>query len=255
MPEHRISIIKHDFTLRVLEDGKIITTYPIAIGQRADGKARIYEEDFRTPEGAFKVTYVQRSGSRWLKGSNSVYYPFYLAHKFGNNFEDLGHGAYGEGIIEITYPTKEDIAAYHRLVESGEIMKDWHNFMEEKWRSVFQHVSETTNVPFEKVVLRNENKTLLFKHISETTDISLDYLIKENEKRPIGRVWLEGKTFEELYKTLPPVPELPMAIHGTNDPECIGHKISGGCVRMFNKDILELIEKFAETGMDVIIEN
>jgi lipoprotein-anchoring transpeptidase ErfK/SrfK len=46
-----------------------------------------------------------------------------------------------------------------------------------------------------------------------------------------------------------------MAIHGTNDPKCIGHKISGGCVRMHNKDIVELIEKFAETGMDVIIEN
>ncbi|EIT87412.1 hypothetical protein A374_00520 [Fictibacillus macauensis ZFHKF-1] len=29
-------------------------------------------------------------------------------------------------------------------------------------------------------------------------------------------------------------------IHGTNDPSSIGHNVSHGCVRMHNKDVLEL---------------
>lgn len=29
-------------------------------------------------------------------------------------------------------------------------------------------------------------------------------------------------------------------IHGTNDPSSIGHAVSHGCIRMHNKDVLEL---------------
>lgn len=29
-------------------------------------------------------------------------------------------------------------------------------------------------------------------------------------------------------------------IHGTNNPSSIGHEVSHGCVRMYNKDVLEL---------------
>jgi lipoprotein-anchoring transpeptidase ErfK/SrfK len=31
-------------------------------------------------------------------------------------------------------------------------------------------------------------------------------------------------------------------IHGTNDPGSIGRQVSHGCIRMFNKDVLQLSE-------------
>ena len=43
-----------------------------------------------------------------------------------------------------------------------------------------------------------------------------------------------------------------IAIHGNNDPESIGHRASSGCVRMFNRDIVEL-ERYIRLGTPVII--
>ncbi|MCU6711443.1 L,D-transpeptidase [Paenibacillus sp. J5C_2022] len=31
-------------------------------------------------------------------------------------------------------------------------------------------------------------------------------------------------------------------IHGTNDPSSIGHEVSHGCIRMYNRDVLELAQ-------------
>lgn len=43
-----------------------------------------------------------------------------------------------------------------------------------------------------------------------------------------------------------------IAIHGNCDPESIGHLSSSGCIRMYNKDIVEL-EKYVQVGTPVII--
>lgn len=230
MSRYRIGIVKSELKLRVFSNDTIVNAYDIAIGERADGKPRIYEEDFRTPEGSFKVKQIWKNSSFGLKLSNTIYYPYYLAHRFGEPFTDLGKGAYGDGIIQSTYPTEEDVTRYQNLLSSGEIESDWHTFMEEKWRAVFKHAAKTQHVPFHEAKL--------------------------NCERWDGkRFFLEGKPFEELYDSTPPPPELPFAIHGTNDPDCIGHKITGGCIRMHNHDITELIENFVETGMGVDIEN
>lgn len=229
MSRYRIGAVKSEFKLRVFSNDTIVKAYDIAIGERADGKARIYEEDFRTPEGSFKIARIVRKNV--LTIPNRMYYPFYLAHKFGEPFTDLGSGVYGDGGIELTYPTQKDIDRYHELLKSGEIERDWHDFMEEKWRAVFEHIAETENIPFKDVKLSCE------------------------KRRSKHRCFLEGKTFKELYNLTPPQPKLLMAIHGTNDPLCIGHKISGGCIRMHNKDIAELIKNFAEIGTDVNIKH
>lgn len=230
MPERRIVIAKSEFQLKLIENGSVAGAYPVAIGEREDGGPRIYEEDSRTPEGSFKIKQIWKNNSFGLKLPNTTYYPYYLAHRFGEPFTDLGKGAYGDGIIQLTYPTEEDATRYQNLLSSGEIESDWHTFMEEKWRAVFEHAAKTQYVPFHEAKL--------------------------NCKRlDSKRFFLEGKTFEELYNSTPPMPELPLAIHGTNDPACIGHKISGGCVRMYNQDIRKLIGDFAEAGMRVDIEN
>lgn len=41
-------------------------------------------------------------------------------------------------------------------------------------------------------------------------------------------------------------------IHGTNDPQSIGWLVSKGCIRMYNKDVLEL-SKIVPIGTPVII--
>ncbi len=231
MVKHKIKIIKSEFKLIVLTNDNAITqSYDVAIGERTDGGPRIYEEDFRTPEGNFHVNNIHKLGSQILNIPNKAYYPFYLAHRMASPFTDLGSDAYGTGIIGLRYPRQEDIDTYHKLLKSGHIQQDWHDFMEEKWRAIFEYVAQTKGIPFKEVILGNEKRT--------------------SGKRN----FLEGKTFSELYDLTPSQPKLPMAIHGTNDPDCIGHKISGGCVRMHNQDIEELIEKYVEFGMRVDIE-
>ncbi|BFH60032.1 MULTISPECIES: L,D-transpeptidase [Paenibacillus] len=41
-------------------------------------------------------------------------------------------------------------------------------------------------------------------------------------------------------------------IHGTNDPESIGHEVSHGCIRMHNEDVLEL-SSYVPVGTRVTI--
>lgn len=43
------------------------------------------------------------------------------------------------------------------------------------------------------------------------------------------------------------------AIHGTNRPESIGHYVSYGCIRMYNRDIVELY-RLVPVGAPVIVE-
>ncbi|MCT8138735.1 L,D-transpeptidase [Anaerobacillus sp. CMMVII] len=55
---------------------------------------------------------------------------------------------------------------------------------------------------------------------------------KEN---PLGTRWI-GFNAEETDGRI-------YGIHGNNDPNSIGHYITGGCVRMFNEEIEELFQK------------
>jgi len=46
----------------------------------------------------------------------------------------------------------------------------------------------------------------------------------------------------------------PIRIHGTNDPGSIGRRVTGGCIRMHNRDALELAEIVKNSKTKVIIE-
>ncbi len=48
--------------------------------------------------------------------------------------------------------------------------------------------------------------------------------------------------------------DLPIRIHGNNDPDSIGKSATRGCIRMFNKDILTLIEIIKNHNTQVIIQ-
>jgi lipoprotein-anchoring transpeptidase ErfK/SrfK len=69
----------------------------------------------------------------------------------------------------------------------------------------------------------------------------------------------------ELPELIPPGPSNPLgpralvlaadeyAIHGTNHPESIGTKASYGCIRMYNRDIVDLFARVA-VGTPVVVE-
>jgi len=41
-------------------------------------------------------------------------------------------------------------------------------------------------------------------------------------------------------------------IHGTNQPEYIGHAISSGCIRMTNEDVIDLVNR-VKPGVIVVV--
>ena len=42
-------------------------------------------------------------------------------------------------------------------------------------------------------------------------------------------------------------------IHGTNQPEYIGHAISSGCIRMTNEDVIDLVNRVKPGGIVVVL--
>lgn len=44
-----------------------------------------------------------------------------------------------------------------------------------------------------------------------------------------------------------------IGIHGTNDPLSIGHRISSGCIRLFNEDVI-VLNQYIQIGTPVFIE-
>ncbi len=41
-------------------------------------------------------------------------------------------------------------------------------------------------------------------------------------------------------------------IHGTNEPDTIGHDVSSGCIRMMNEDVIDLYER-VKLGTKVVV--
>ena len=41
-------------------------------------------------------------------------------------------------------------------------------------------------------------------------------------------------------------------IHGTNMPETIGHKVSSGCIRMLNADVVDLYSR-VDVGTKIVV--
>lgn len=80
---------------------------------------------------------------------------------------------------------------------------------------------------------------------------------KENMPTPTGTYYIINKAsnpggpFGALWMGLS---RPHYGIHGTNDPSSIGKVVSHGCIRMYNKDVLEL-SSIVPIGTTVIILN
>lgn len=78
----------------------------------------------------------------------------------------------------------------------------------------------------------------------------LDYP-QEKDKKRYSRALEKGKI--PLRKGKRAGIGFGIAIHGNNDPPSIGHRVSSGCIRMFNQDIIEM-DQYIRMGMPVLIE-
>jgi len=79
------------------------------------------------------------------------------------------------------------------------------------------------------------------------------FRISYPNKRDIQR-YNEAKKSNRLPVANGKVPSIGsgIAIHGNCDPKSIGHLSSSGCIRMYNRDIVEL-EKYIQVGTPVVI--
>ena len=111
------------------------------------------------------------------------------------------------------------------------------------------------SIPYHVVVSKSERVLRLFRQnkLIKTYPIAVGRMLAEtpigqfvvvnrepNPGGPYGALWLS------LSKT-------GYGIHGTNDPSSIGKAVSKGCIRMHNKDVLELARQIPN-GTKVLIQ-
>jgi lipoprotein-anchoring transpeptidase ErfK/SrfK len=124
------------------------------------------------------------------------------------------------------------------------------------------------DIPFEPVkinILQNENQLL----IVSGTNIIRNYKVGlgVDKQTPTGTFYIMKKVMNPNH-LLYPLDESPFgrrglqlsnplyAIHGTNEPESIGKNLSQGCIRMLNKDVVELYSMVPlYTTIDIISGN
>jgi len=221
--EFFLELTKSEHILRVRDGNtRIIREYPIAVGRYNDDKESIWAADYRTPNGAYLVTAIHERGSKGLETANRKYYPWYLAHKYGNPLEDAGYGVYGDGIIVLSYPNVIDTQRFRKAKTDGTLEREWEEFCTTHWQPIYECQAKIEDRLLEEVAIEGD----------------------------FGK-----KTFTELYCNIPTEEDfnIPLSIHGTNNPECIGHDISAGCIRMHNEHIMELINNYVLIGTPVII--
>jgi hypothetical protein len=216
-----VRIMTGERKLLLLDCGFEIARFNIATS-RYETTPKYWSNDYRNALGSYKVAGIFRKGSVELEKHNAHHVPWYLSPKARDPFEDAGTGVYGEGLIILDYPNKEDLYRYNNARNNGLLKIVWSNFCVDHLKPIYKLISEHNNVPFENTIVKT------------------DY---------------GERTYPELLSSCPILDEriafeLGVAIHGTNDPDCIGSGISAGCIRMHNSDILALMAKI-EVGVDV----
>ena len=219
-----IKLEPREHRLAVVEYGHETLSFPIATA-RYNVIPKYWSNDYRNPSGTYSVTAVFPAGTSELESLNSSYVPWYLSPTARDPFEDAGLGLYGTGMIVLDYPNEEDWERYLKARESGLLRHIWNRFCQHHLRPIYDVVSRQQGVAFAETVVKT------------------DY---------------GAKTFDDVLESCPILDpqvafSLGVAIHGSNDPECIGTSISAGCIRMHNQHIEQLLEKVV-VGNPVVFE-
>lgn len=193
--------------------GRQVRAYPVATAKYTE-QPKFWAADYRNPRGTYHVRSVYPPGSEELQEANSFHVPWYLSSKARDRHEDAGCGLFGAVMIMLDYPNAADYSRYLAARNSGCLRTKWEEFCHAHLRSIYEDLAEQAGVGFEEV----------------RVDGDYGY-----------------KSFRELLAEFPvgdPASafRLGSGIHGTNDPDCIGTNKTAGCFRMYDEDIIELLE-------------
>lgn len=116
------------------------------------------------------------------------------------------------------------------------------------------HLKDPQSIPYKIDVSIGERTLRLYNNNSllKTYPIAVGAILSET---PIGSFVIvnrepnPGGPFGAMWLSLS---KMHYGIHGTNDPSSIGKAVSKGCIRMYNKDVLEL-SSYVPNGTEVFI--
>ena len=197
----------------MLDNGYELSRFPIATS-RYGWTPKYWSNDYRNPAGNYKVSGIHGKTSAFLEDMNAHFVPWYLSPTARNPYEDAGTGVYGVGMITTDYPNGVDLMRYEKAKRSGELKKVWHHFCENHLLPIYDHISQAQRMPFTEVKVETDYGNRTYSDLLES-------FVIQDPKIAF---------------------QLGVAIHGTNDPPCIGSSISAGCIRMHNDDITKLID-------------
>ncbi len=120
---------------------------------------------------------------------------------------------------------------------------------------VIPGLPEPSAIPFKIIVSVSKRKLTLFKNgrFVKVYPIGVGKMLT---RTPLGqyiivnRQWNPGGPFGVMWLSLS---KAGYGIHGTDHPESIGKAVSHGCIRMYNRDVLQL-SQMVSNGTRVVIE-
>lgn len=220
----QIKVIPQDNILMVTDDYHELCRFQLATA-KYPWVPKYWSNDYRNPVGRYKVADIYAKGSPFLENMNNHYVPWYLSPTERDPHEDAGAGVYGVGMITLDYPNPQDLERYETAKKNGELLKVWRHFCENHLKPIYQYISKTECIPFPELKVETDYGTRTYLDVLESFPIQ------------------DSKVAFQLG----------VALHGTNDPACIGTSISAGCIRMHNENILKIIS-MVEVGIEVLIE-
>ncbi|AZV45252.1 L,D-transpeptidase [Peribacillus asahii] len=123
-------------------------------------------------------------------------------------------------------------------------------------RILIPGLPDPNTIPFHLVVSKNKRTLQLFRQnqLIKTYPIAVGKMLSAT---PVGQFVVvnrepnPGGPYGVMWLSLS---KAGYGIHGTNDPSSIGKAVSKGCIRMHNKDVLELARQIPN-GTRVMIQS
>lgn len=219
-----VTIAPAEHRLRLFDGEQEVGSFPIATARYTE-TPKLWSNDYRNAAGVYRVTRILTESSPELCTMNSHHIPWYLSPTARDPYEDAGLNLYGMGMIVTDYPNREDLHRYSLARKTGELRRIWEGFCRHHLQPIYRKLAQDRGIPFDEVV------------------VATDY---------------GERTYLDALQSCPILDEkiafdLGVAIHGTNDPGCIGASISAGCIRMHNENILRVMA-FIEEGTVIEFE-
>lgn len=146
---------------------------------------------------------------------------------------------------EKTYAALKNFQQQHGLKANGKIgRKTWEHLLQEEKRSWQSDIPTALNQPVINVHVDTRILTLVYNQAIRTFPVAVG---RPSLPTPPGQWTIvqkalnPGGPFGVRWMRLS-IPWGGYGIHGTNNPSSIGKAVSHGCVRMYNRDVIEVYD-------------